>query len=112
MSDKYWRKKLIDIKKVWSLRYIFFQGIFLPSFQQVSNGFFRGSRNSVKAKSTSAAAASFRPTETLLEDPAVTEVAKELSKIRKNDLAALLDKTILPRIQVPIWPGGCLFNST
>ena len=36
----------------------------------------------------------------LLDDPVISEVAKELSKIPKNDLAALLDRTILPRIQV------------
>ncbi len=88
-----------------------FQGVFLPSFHQVSNGFFRGSRNTVKAKSSSAAASNFRqtastttstdlPVTTLLDDPLVSEVAKELSKIPKNDLAALLDRTILPRIQV------------
>ena len=95
-----------------TLNQFLFQGVFLPSFHQVSNGFFRGSRNTVKAKSSSAAASNFRqtasttsastdlPITTLLDDPLVSEVAKELSKIPKNDLAALLDRTILPRIQV------------
>jgi len=88
------------------------QGVFLPSFHQVSNGFFRGSRNTVKAKSGPATGSNFRqaasttatttdlPITTLLDDPLVCEVAKELSKIPKNELAALLDRTILPRIQV------------
>lgn len=91
------------------------QGVFLPSFHQVSNGFFRGSRNTVKAKSGPATGSNFRqaasttatttdlPITTLLDDPLVCEVAKELSKIPKNELAALLDRTILPRIQVFCW---------
>ena len=47
--------------------------------------------------------------ESILDDPVVVEAAKELCKIRKNDLAALLDKTILPRIQVNLlhWLQRC-----
>ena len=87
----------------------------MPSFQQVSNGFFRGSRNSVKPKpavsttttttfrsSSQVAPSASENVKSLLDDPVVSEVAKELSKIPKNDLAALLDRTILPRIQVKI----------
>ena len=83
----------------------FFQGFILPGFQQFSSGIFRGS---VKSRP-----GTFRTSgESVLEDPALTEVAKQLCKIRKNDLAALLDKTILPRIQArhflshaPLWPA-------
>jgi hypothetical protein len=65
----------------------------------MSFGLFRRSQNSVKVKS---AAGSFRghSGEPLIDESALAEVASELRKIPRNDLAAVIDRTILPRIQV------------
>ena len=61
------------------------------------------------APSSVTASSAAQNVKSLLDDPVISEVAKELSKIPKNDLAALLDRTILPRIQVKtVWIPGRL----